>query len=88
MLSDRDREALSSIELQLWLEDPGLSKAMARHRPRLREHLPYDLLTGFSLVIGIFCLALSESGGTRGGVTAILFASVTYAVRVWRFSPP
>jgi hypothetical protein len=87
-LNDREQEALASIELQLWLEDPGLARTMARRRTRLGERLAYDLVTGLSVAAGMFCLALSESGGMHGGLTAVLFASATFAVRVWRFGPP
>lgn len=88
MLSDAEREALVAIEVTLRLDDPTLANALAHHRPRSRAWIAYDLVTAVAAASGTLCLALSEAGGTEGGVTGVVFATGTFAVRMWRFTPP
>ena len=90
MFSDRERQALLDIEIEFLLEDPSLAIALAQHRvggPGTRTRRAHDVVVVLAAGTAMFCLALSETGGTRGGVTAAVFAALTWAVRVWRFPP-
>jgi hypothetical protein len=57
VLNDRERDALLNIELELWLQDPGLATALAAHRPQRGAGSAYDVVTGVSATLGIACLA-------------------------------
>jgi Protein of unknown function (DUF3040) len=88
VLSDRERKALLDIEIEFLLADPSLATALAQHRvrgPGRRTRCAHDLVVVIAASAATFCLALSETGGTEGGVTAAVFAVITWGVRVWRF---
>lgn len=88
MLSDNERQALLDIEIEFLLEDPSLAVALAQHRVSaagIRTRRAHDAVVVLAAVASTFCLALSETGGTQGGVTAAAFAVLTWGVRIWRF---
>lgn len=88
MLSDRERQALLDIEIEFLIEEPSLVTALAQHRVTgsdVNVRRAYDAVALIAAAASTLCLALSETGGTPGGVTAAVFAAITWGIRIRRF---
>jgi hypothetical protein len=92
VLSDFERHTLRNIQEQISAQDPELAEALANHAarsgPERRLRLGYDIVIGLALLSGIICLALAGTGAGPAGAGALLFATVTYAIRRRRFTLP